>query len=377
MKNKIDWSATVLEANAVAENDEMPDIELLYSNNQIKKAGKILIDPNTTEEEYLAALDILSNWRATHALPLNSIQGLLRTNARRVDGECTISQRLKRVPSIQNKLKRFPNMKLNTMQDIGGCRAVLKTVENVLELQNLLVNSKTEHQIISQDNYIIEPKESGYRGIHLIYKYCGHKKEIYRNHKIEIQIRSRIQHSWATAVEIVDTFTKNNLKTGCGDAEWSEFFKEISVLFSAIEGYFIEGCDTNEKIENYLNKTADKIENLNEKLNVINALIGYSVSTNILESDKNSKYFLLILDSNNKTIETQGYKKKEFKKASNDYIESEKKFKDNKNYNVALVSSDSIQALKIAYPNYFSDSKMFVENLELGFGGLNRKLKQF
>lgn len=375
MKNKIDWSATVLEANTVAENDEMPDIELLYSNNRIKKAGKILIDPNTTEEDYLAALDVLGNWRATHAFPLNSIQKFLRGHAKKIDKNCTISQRLKRVPSIQNKLKRFPNMQLSTMQDIGGCRAVLETVEEVLELQNALINCNTEHEFISQDNYIEKPKESGYRGIHLIYKYCGGKKEIYQKHKIEIQIRSRIQHSWATAVEIVDIFTESSLKTGCGDVEWSKFFKETSVLFSEIEGYYPVDCKTKEEAEEYLNERVDNILNLNKKLNIITTFIGFSVTSHILPKDENFKYFLLLLNTKDKRIRTKGYKRNEINKASEDYIELEKRIKNNKNYNVALVSGDSIKSLKIAYPNYFSDSQMFIKNLEEVFYRRGRKFK--
>lgn len=41
--------------------------------------------------------------------------------------ELDVSQRLKRLPTIEDKLRRLPRMDLSSMQDIGGCRAVLDT----------------------------------------------------------------------------------------------------------------------------------------------------------------------------------------------------------------------------------------------------------
>ena len=73
------------------------------------------------------ALEIINNWRAAHSFPLNTIQVGLRRRARDVDDHALIAQRLKRVPSILQKLRRFPHMKLSRMQDIGGCRAVVDT----------------------------------------------------------------------------------------------------------------------------------------------------------------------------------------------------------------------------------------------------------
>jgi ppGpp synthetase/RelA/SpoT-type nucleotidyltranferase len=44
-------------------------------------------------------------------------------------GEHSVTQRLKRLPTIVDKLARHPNMQLTTMEDIGGVRAVLSSQE--------------------------------------------------------------------------------------------------------------------------------------------------------------------------------------------------------------------------------------------------------
>ena len=53
-----------------------------------------------------------------------------------------VAQRLKRMPTIIDKLDRHPNMKLSTMQDIGGVRAVLPNVKDVYKLVNQYESSK-------------------------------------------------------------------------------------------------------------------------------------------------------------------------------------------------------------------------------------------
>lgn len=46
-----------------------------------------------------------------------------------------------------------------------------------------------------------------------------------------MQIRTAIQHSWATAVEMVGLFRKESLKSGLVDIKWLRFFELVSELF--------------------------------------------------------------------------------------------------------------------------------------------------
>ena len=51
-----------------------------YGKKKISKAGRILADTHTNDDDFFAALEILNNWRAAHALPLDvAADGLATT----------------------------------------------------------------------------------------------------------------------------------------------------------------------------------------------------------------------------------------------------------------------------------------------------------
>ena len=152
-------------------------------------------------QEYLAALDIINNWRSSHNFPLNTFHIWLKRRAKIIDPTVITAQRIKRMASIELKLSRFPTMTLSQMQDIGGCRAILSDALAVSKLCESYADSDLKHTLAATDNYIDSPKDSGYRGVHLVYKYYSDRRKDYNSLKIEVQLRSRLQHAWATAVE--------------------------------------------------------------------------------------------------------------------------------------------------------------------------------
>ena len=91
-----------------------------YSRNQIIKAGKIIKKDNILPQEINKATDIIDNWRAAHAFPMHVIYMHLRRMATSVNKDIIVAERLKRLDSIINKLKREKTMSLWAMQDLGG-----------------------------------------------------------------------------------------------------------------------------------------------------------------------------------------------------------------------------------------------------------------
>ena len=156
---------------------------------------------DTSLSDVQQALTVLNNWRAAHSFPLNTLQMGLRGRARAVEPEAIVSQRLKRTPATIAKLRRFPRMKLSQMQDIAGCRAIVTDPAAVHELRRAHQQSKMKHKLIREDDYIANPKTSGYRGIHLVYRYRSDRSDTYNGLQVEVQLRSYYQHAWATAVE--------------------------------------------------------------------------------------------------------------------------------------------------------------------------------
>jgi ppGpp synthetase/RelA/SpoT-type nucleotidyltranferase len=336
--------------------------ELQYSGNQIRKAGKALINAKTTPEEYSQAMKVLSNWRSSHTYPLNKIQTWLRRQGKRVDSSGLVSQRLKRTPSIKNKLNRIESMGLERMQDIGGCRAILKDTRSVYKLKNNLINSRSDNILISQKDYIENPKNSGYRGIHLIYKYGGKWKEVYSKQRVEIQIRTITQHSWATSVEIVGAFTKKALKSGQGSEKWLYFFELVSKLFSYSEGY---PCSSLEELENVKSQAIA----LTEELSVFQRLEGFSKGFELIdkfteEKKKRASYFLIELNMETNKGNISIFEKDDLIIASDLYATLEERHKDNPGKDIVLVGLESIKNLAKAYPNYFANSDLFLEKLK-------------
>jgi ppGpp synthetase/RelA/SpoT-type nucleotidyltranferase len=212
----------------------LPWIELEFSKKAVRRAGDYLISDEFDLDTYFDSYEVLDNWRSSHEYPIQSMLGYFRKKSFEIDSEAVVVRRLKRTPSILAKLKREDGMKLDRMEDIGGCRVVVSTKAKVYEVRDAIVDGRTRNILRRQRDYIKEPKKSGYRGIHLVYRYNGAKRQ-YSAHSVELQIRSKVQHSWATAVEVVGTFTRQGLKASQGHDAWLNFFKLACIAFEDIE----------------------------------------------------------------------------------------------------------------------------------------------
>ncbi len=345
----------------------------LYNRTQVDRAGHVLTKINSSEEEKNKALDILNNWRSSHSFPMNTFQVRLRRKSKDIDKKSLVVQRLKRVPSIIKKLERnqTKTMSLTQMQDIAGCRSILSDVKNVNELANLYRKSRgLKHKRVRERDYIENPKPDGYRSIHLIYKYKSDKISTYDGLLIEIQIRSKIQHSWATAIEIVDLFTGQAIKSSEGKPEWSDFFRLVSSAFAKMEGC---KCVPNTPIDH--DELFLEIKKRVEKLKIFPKMSGWSKALKTIEPHiKESGLFLLELDvtEGKEKLTIRGYPMEEETLATAHYLEAEKTQEGDVNKDVVLVGAKSIEELRKSYLNYFADSKDFLEYLREYLKGKGR-----
>ena len=56
-----------------------------YGKAKVDRAGHILIDDNSTEEEIEEARNVLNNWRSSHGYPMNTFQARLRQVSKKID----------------------------------------------------------------------------------------------------------------------------------------------------------------------------------------------------------------------------------------------------------------------------------------------------
>jgi ppGpp synthetase/RelA/SpoT-type nucleotidyltranferase len=342
-------------------------VERRYSKGQIDKAGQALIalpkdDPGREE-----AIAIVDNWRSCHSYPLQVIKMTLLQRAKRIYPLALVAQRLKRRPSIEIKLRDNPNMKLSQMQDIGGCRAVLR---NLAEVRKLVATYKSYHLKSPKNrsswdgsddfDYIKNPKPDGYRSIHLIFRFQSPSPErsVFNGQRIEIQIRSKLQHAWATAVETAQVFTGQALKSKFKNAseDWLRFFELTSSAFAAREkAPFVPGTPDNRQ------DIIAELQAIVQREPIMQSLTKWNDTIHRLEPVGPGMHsFLLVLNPTELTLRVGAYTKDQLDAAQQAYEREEKANENDPNVQVVLVAVEDIAALRKAYPNYYVDTKEFI-----------------
>jgi len=338
-----------------------------YGKGAIDRAGQCLLEWWTTagdpadHAKWSNALGVVENWRACHGLPLNVIQRALRGRAQKIEPKVIVAQRLKRFSSIMNKLARESSMKLSQMQDLGGCRAILSNIDAVNSLYDMYGSAPlfSEEGSLKRYDYIKEPKDDGYRGIHVVARYHPRirSREAWDGYRIEIQLRTNLQHAFATAVETVTTFTRAPLKFGAGPAEWRRFFSLMgSALAIREQTSSVPNTPTNEA------ELISELQELSSALRVRQRLQGWADGLRTLRSQhmKNSEMLLLVLDIGKNTIKVTGYQNR------NEGVQAVAEIEKSKRTDVdaVLVWVSSVRQLRVAYPNYYADTKKFLDALD-------------
>lgn len=181
------------------------------SKSQVKKAGRVLRKYLRGDPEYqmahtgqaLAAMEVVKEFRGAHAVPLMSANNGLRSMLRTSGCPVEVSMRLKRMDTILDKICREHTLSLASMQDIGGVRAVLDDVEQIRRVEARI---RKNRPVTQYSDYITTPRQSGYRGVHVVVTYGVDDRQI------EIQLRTKLMHEWAVGVETLSSRRGVNYK---------------------------------------------------------------------------------------------------------------------------------------------------------------------
>ncbi len=320
----------------------------------VDKAGRVLSGATSIDSaEEIWALDVLNNWRAAHNWPLRAITEAVRLYATSVNPKAIVPYRIKRLPTIIDKLQRLTGgVSLSRMQDIGGCRAIVDSVQEVERIVALCKENIRDHKFGWEKAYIDEPKEDGYRSHHLIVKFQSDEPEYakYNGLLTEIQVRWRLQHAWATTVETVDVFQETALKAGRGPKSWRELFKLMSGVFALKEKTnLVPG------VPHSLDDLTAKIKALCSRHKTENFLEGCRMTITSHDREVQKPYYqLIIFDAKHIQTWTLSYERHETELAFSKLAEVEKEAPGRDQY-VVLVSIESLNALREAYPNYWID----------------------
>lgn len=338
------------------------------SREKVKKAGKVLIKEDATTDEFNDAMAVLSQWRALHSYTINTFQAMLRGKVKQLGFKSPIiAQRLKRTPSIIRKLNRFPTMSLSRMQDIGGIRIVLPTVNDVYRLHNDIIKTKArfDHEpLLPADDYIERPKDDGYRSLHQVFKYKSTIAPELNGLFIELQIRTKLQHSWATAVETLGLVEKSSFKTGEGAEEFKRFFKLASVLFAHHEKKPVIDVFSKDEPSTWV----AELMALEKELQIYAKLTGLIITAKHIDnvSDKTDEYHVMELNTSgdHPAVSLVAFTKSQLELAEDFYKMREIATQDKPNIEVVLIAAGNLKDIKKAYPNYFLDTQEFIKNLK-------------
>ena len=90
---------------------------------------------------------------------------------------------------------------------------------------------------------------------------------------IEIQFRTKLQHTWATAVEMMGIYTKSQLKASLGDEDILRFFVLVSSVFAKMEGTPIAPITIDD-----FNTLISEIREIDKRLYIVSRLSALSSS---------------------------------------------------------------------------------------------------
>lgn len=321
------------------------------SDKQIHKLGSRLRNAyNETGVIPEEDLEMLQAFRMTYKDPIGKVFNVLYSVSHTIDSKSIVTYRIKRINSILEKLKRFPDSPLNRLIDIAGCRCIVHDTEQAYRVLTILEQSK-DISIHRVKDYIKKPQPEGYRSLHI---YVSHRS--CPDKQVEIQVRDLEQHNWATLLEISDVILQTKLKEYNEPKDLLEFHRILSVpdeQWASVEKkhYFA-----------MLNKYAI-IDNLH-KVFAQNILVRYDW---MRSQGSSMKDFYLITVQANYHTSIQSFRT--FKEAENAYFDS---FAKDRNSNMVLtqIQNASYEQICTAYSNYVLSSHKFTDDC------LNRYLKE-
>ena len=210
-------------------------VHVATSTSQVNKAGKTIRQylanySSVSQRDLNDALEALVLFRSAHAYPLGKstmgVRSVVNTNGYPI----VVTQRLKMLTTIQNKLLREPG-ELGRMHDVGGCRAILPTVSAIYEVAQSIEANRRRYADVRRYDYIEQPSESGYRSLHLVVRYPD-QENIQR--RIEVQLRTPAMNRWANNVESQDRLWPG-IRAGTSHPPLVDFFRQLSIVMAIQE----------------------------------------------------------------------------------------------------------------------------------------------
>lgn len=336
------------------------------SKSQLKKVGeKLRHGAMLLPEEEV--------WLATFRIGHRSIIEAFRNHHKQIlgksrwqDRRILFASRLKKRQTLIDKLSaRQQKMDLTRMHDIAGCRLIFQNLSDLWLYRDSFsarLKKQSHFSLLSDEsqyNYIQHPRVTGYRSIHDVYQeVCADSIKA----KIEVQYRTAVQHSWATALEIWDQSHFKGAKFGLEDANIQKLF----ALYSELLWRIYDFNDSNNIKRNVLDisdaKLYREITEMEHEFGVLKFLANIP-RAQVKMSVTTDEVLLRRIASQDDALDNSY--RLEAKQISWDFIQGE--LFDNEIYgqeDLVFVQTDP-KILKQTYNNYFDDPRKFVKRVRM------------
>jgi putative GTP pyrophosphokinase len=347
----------------------MPYQEPPANKSAVRRAGQAICAGTATEDDYL----LVDRWRAAHGYVINTFQAWLKGHINKREYYIEFAQRLKRRNTVIDKLKRKDLegkpliADVSAMHDFAGCRMIFNDIQQLDDFRTYIHSSQVmrnvEHTLRHEPdkyNYIENPKLSGYRGIHDVYRHFPRGSTRSQERKpwdgllVELQYRTRAQHAWATAVEISDLLDGERTKFELDPTSRGNFFAIASEIIARRH----EGLD-NAFIDVSTSDLQNELQKLEDELGIMRRL---ELLKQFEDEEKLQNHNVLnIHRKNDGTLEREVLP---FKTAALAIAKAGELEASEESINAVYVRSDNPKQLRSAYRNYFYDPVDFVKIIQ-------------
>lgn len=258
-------------------------------------------------------------------------------------------------------------MQLSTMHDIAGCRVIFPDVDTLNSYRASVHLSKAKHELLTRHNdkfdYLAVPKQTGYRGVHDVYRYAVSSATgvEWNGLQIEVQYRTNAQHAWATAVETADLLMKTRAKFDEGTDDYRLFWQcasEIIARHAESATSCLSGLSDNE--------LAREFRELEENLHVLRLLreanrfspiIGMNALRIFPRKRRNT---ILVYRFNNAGLQVLSFKS--MNAALEKYAQLEAELANAAE--IVLVRAEDRESILKVFQNYFSNTQEFLDLID-------------
>lgn len=344
------------------------------NKSAVRRAGQAIAAGTATDDEYL----LVDRWRAAHGYVINTFQAWLKGHINKKEYLVEFAQRLKRRNTVIDKLSRHNAAgdpliaDVSAMHDFAGCRMIFNDIKQLDDFRDYIHSSQVmrnvEHVLRHEPNkynYIERLKNSGYRGIHDVYRHFPRGSTRSQERKpwdgllVELQYRTRAQHAWATAVEISDLLDGERTKFELDESERGRFFAIASEIIARRHE---DLCHAFTDISTHdLQKELQRLEDKMGILRRLELLKQFEDEENLQNHN--------VLNIHRRSDGSLELEVLPFKTAAMAIAKASELEASEESVNAVYVRSDNPKQLRSAYRNYFYDPIDFVKIIQAE-GGL-------